>query len=118
MTRAFPKEPQAALLLGVLLARQGRAAEARQTFEKVLELAPDFTPALEQVVELDVAEKQYARAAARVQQQMSRNPRAAEPWLLMAKIHVAQARALVAQESGKRSGSSAPRSGSPMFPPP
>jgi exosortase/archaeosortase family protein len=109
MTRAFPKEPQAALLLGVLLARQGRMAEARQTFEKVLELAPDFTPALEQIVELDVAEKQYPRAAARVQQQMSRNPRAAEPWLLMAKIHVAQARALVAQESEKRSGSSAPR---------
>jgi tetratricopeptide (TPR) repeat protein len=109
MTQAFPKEPQAALLLGVLLARQGHAAEARQALEKALELAPDFLPALEQIVDLDIAEKQYPRAAARIEQQINNNVRAAEPWMLMAKLHLAQARALVAQEAEKRSASSPAR---------
>jgi len=106
MTQAFPKEPQPPLLLGTLLARQGRPADARQAFEKALELAPGSLPALEQIVDLDLAEKQYPRATARVRQQMDKDARAADPWLLMAKIHLAQAAALVTQESEKRPASS------------
>jgi exosortase C (VPDSG-CTERM-specific) len=102
MTQAFPKEPQAALLLGMLLARQNRPADARQAFEKALELAPGFLPALEQIVDLDLAEKQFPRAKARIQQLIDKNAAAAQPWLLMARIHLAQAMALVRQESAKR----------------
>lgn len=102
MTHAFPKEPQPALFLGILLARQGRTNDARQTFEKALELAPGFLPALEGIVDLDLAEKQYPRATARIQQQIDRDTHAAEPWLLMAKTHLAQAVALAAQELQRR----------------
>jgi len=106
MTQAFPKEPQAPLLLGMLLARQSRAADARRAFEQALELAPGFLPALEQIVDLDLAEKQYPRAKARIQQQIDKNAGVAEPWLLMARIHLAQAVALVTQKSEKRSAPS------------
>ena len=102
MTQAFPKEPQAPLLLGELLARQGRTNDARQAFEKALELAPASGPALEQIVDLDLAEKQYPRATARVQQRIDKDARAAGPWLLMAEIHLRQAMDLVAKELQKR----------------
>jgi tetratricopeptide (TPR) repeat protein len=102
MTLAFPTNAQAPLLLGMLLARQGRAADARQAFEKALELAPDYLPAFEQIVDLDLAGKQFARAAERVGQLMAKTPKAADPWLLMAKIHLAQVEALVRQELQKR----------------
>jgi len=101
MTQAFPKEPQAPLLLGEMLARQGRTNGARQAFEKALELAPGSVPVLEQIVALDLAEKQYPRATARVQQLMDKDARAAEPWLLMAQIHMAQATDLVINELQK-----------------
>jgi tetratricopeptide (TPR) repeat protein len=102
MTHALPKEPQAPLLLGTLLARQGRLADARRAFDKALELAPGFLPALEQIVDLDIAEKQYPRATARIQQQIDKDAHAPQPWLLMAKVHLAQALALVPQASEKR----------------
>jgi len=108
MMKAFPKEPQVPLLLGMLLERQGRTADARQAFEKALELSPEYLPAFEQMVNLDVTEKQFARAAERVKQQMAKAPKAAEPWMLNAGIEVAQATELVNLAKAKQGGSAAP----------
>src|SRR5262245_27901826 len=60
MTELFPKEPQPSLLIGVILLAQQQQSQARQAFEKSLEISPDFLPAIEQLVNLDIADKQYA----------------------------------------------------------
>ena len=107
MAQALPKDPDAPLLLGNLLVRQRRWAEARQAFEKCLELAPTYLTALERIVDVDVADKQYEPALARLRQQMEKNPKAPEPWLLVAKVHLAQAITLMAQASANRPAAAA-----------
>ncbi|HEV2208379.1 MAG TPA: tetratricopeptide repeat protein [Verrucomicrobiae bacterium] len=91
MAKLFPRSPQVPLLTGGLLAQQGQKAAARQEFEKSLELAPDYLPAVEQLVNLDLAEKQYDQATQRVQARIDQQPRVADLWLLMARIHLARA---------------------------
>ena len=87
---SFPRNPQTSLLIGLVLAQQNKTDEARQAFSKALELAPDYAPALEQLVNLDLVEKQYTTARQRVDGQIARTPTLAGPYLLLAKIFFSQ----------------------------
>jgi tetratricopeptide (TPR) repeat protein len=75
----------------MVLIQQRKLGQARQAVEQSLRLAPTSLGALEQLVELDLLENKYPAATQHVEEQIARNPTAAEPYLLMAKIHVAQA---------------------------
>ena len=86
----FPKSPEAPLLMGLVLAQQGRKDEARKAFARAQEVAPNYLPALEQLVDLDLKEKQYATALKRVEKQLEKDSKAPEPRLLEAKIFLAQ----------------------------
>jgi tetratricopeptide (TPR) repeat protein len=90
MTELFPKDPQPSLLIGSMLLAQGEQADARKAFEKSNEISPDYLPAVERLVELDFADKQYASAMGRVQRLIDRDPKLAQPWVLRAKIYLAQ----------------------------
>jgi tetratricopeptide (TPR) repeat protein len=90
MTQLFPNDPQPLTLIGTILLEQRRPADARRALEKSLEIAPDYMPAIERLVDLDVAEKQYAAALERLPNPIDSNPKAAELLALRAKIHVAQ----------------------------
>lgn len=90
MMEIFPTNPQVPLLLGIQLAKQNRTAEARRAFEKSSEIAPESISAFEQLVNLDLVEKQYTNATERLKSRLQKNPRAANPWLLFAKIHLVQ----------------------------
>jgi tetratricopeptide (TPR) repeat protein len=90
MTELFPQDPQVPLLLGIQLAQQNQVHEARRAFEKSWEVAPGSISAFEQLVNLDIAEKQFTAATDRVQLRLQKNPHSANPWLLFAKIHMAQ----------------------------
>ena len=87
---AYPQNAQFPLLLGTTLLQQKKNAEARTEFDQALKLSPDYFPALEQMVSLDLMEKQYAAAQQRVQQQIGQNPKAAALQLLLANVFVAQ----------------------------
>jgi len=87
---ARPGNPQTAWLIGLIQVQQGRKDEARQAFEKALELSPDYLPALEQLVDLDTAAKQYPAALQRIDSRVEKNPTVAGLYLLRAKVHVAQ----------------------------
>ena len=104
MLAVFPKNPSVPLWLGNALLRQNRNADARQAFEQSLTLAPDYPPVVERMIDLDLAEKQYAAALRRSQQLREKKPKAPESWLLSAKIHLAQAMDYVAQEKQKQPG--------------
>jgi len=90
MTELFPKDPQPSFLLGNALLRQGQQAEARKAFEKSHEISPDYLPAVERLMDLDIAKQQYAPAMDRVQKLIDKDPKLAQPWALRAKIYLAQ----------------------------
>jgi tetratricopeptide (TPR) repeat protein len=90
LSGAMPKNPQIPLLMGVVLAGQHKDSEARAAFEKSLELAPDYMPAVQQLINLDLAEHKYKDATALAQAQIDKTPKAAEPWAMLAKIDEAQ----------------------------
>lgn len=87
---AFPHNPQTSLLIGLTLVRQRKPADARQAFEHALELRPDYLPALEQIVDLDLTAKNFASAHKRIAVETEKNPNAVGPLLLLAKVYVAE----------------------------
>jgi tetratricopeptide (TPR) repeat protein len=90
MMELFPKDPQPSFLLGNALLTQGQQAEARKAFEKSHEISPDYLPAVERLMDLDIATQQYAPAMNRVQKLIDKDPKLAQPWALRAKIYLAQ----------------------------
>ncbi len=89
-TQAFPRNPQPLYLTGLLQRRLNRAADARQALTRASELAPDFYPASEQLVELDLEERKLPDALRRVQAELQKHPKAAGPLVLKAQIELAQ----------------------------
>src|SRR5262249_29131346 len=69
---------------------QGKQADARKAFEKSNESSPDYLPPVERLVDLDLADKQYAAAMDRVQKVIDKDPKLASPWALRSKIYLAQ----------------------------
>jgi tetratricopeptide (TPR) repeat protein len=90
MAEYFPKDPQPSFLMGSVLLAQGQQDEARKAFEKANEISPDYLPAVERLVDLDLAAKQYAPAMDRVQKLIDKDPKLAQPWAIRGKIYLAQ----------------------------
>ena len=91
LAELFPNNPEIPLRMGDFLVRLNRRAEARQAFEKSLQLSPGYLPAVEWLVDLSLPEKNYAQALDLVKKQLERSPTNAVLWLLEAKVHMAQA---------------------------
>jgi len=77
-------------LLGVMLREQQKTAEARNEFEKTLDLSPDAWRAVDQLVELDLADKNYESAAQHARRYIEKNPAAAPGHFLLGKTAAAQ----------------------------
>jgi Tfp pilus assembly protein PilF len=87
LAELFPKNAQVRLLIGGVLLQQNKTNEARAAFEKAIALAPNYLPALEQVIALDLAQKQFLPAVERIQKELERNPNAPELHILLAKAY-------------------------------
>ena len=85
-----PKNPQIPLLAGVVWEQEKRLDRARQAFEAAIQIEPDYGPAQEKLVDLDLAQKQYTAATDRVDALIRQYPKAAAAWVLRAKIRMAQ----------------------------
>ncbi len=92
MTELFPKDPQPSLIIGNILLAQRQPDEARKAFEKAVEIAPDNLPAIEKLVDLDIARQQYATALGRLQKLIDndKDPKNARVFGLRGKIYLAQ----------------------------
>jgi tetratricopeptide (TPR) repeat protein len=92
----YPANAEVPMLLGQTFALQKRPGEAREAFQKTLTLAPDYLPALECLVDLDLQEKSFAAAMGRIENEASRVSRVPEAArapvlnLLRSKVYVAQ----------------------------
>jgi tetratricopeptide (TPR) repeat protein len=90
MTDLFPQDPQPQFLIGTILLAQGQQQEARQAFEKSVGISQNYLPAVERLVDLDIADQKFTPAMERVQGQIDRDPKLAQPWALRGKIYLAQ----------------------------
>jgi tetratricopeptide (TPR) repeat protein len=104
MMVSFPTNYTVPFLMGVALAQENKTDEARQAFVRTLKLAPDYFPALEKLVDLDLLEKQYGRATDRVAKAIAAHPKAPDLWLISAKVHLAQAMGYVSKEPAGNAG--------------
>jgi tetratricopeptide (TPR) repeat protein len=86
----FPKSPEVVLQTGLVRLQQGKKDEARKAFEEALLRTPGYLPALDQLVGMDMADKQYAAALQRVGKELEKNPKRAELLFLQAKVYLAQ----------------------------
>ena len=86
----FPGNPRTPLLRGIVLLQQRKWREAREAFNQALERTPDFLPAVEQLVTLDLLEKQYANARQRLETLIAKQPKSPELQIQLARVLVAQ----------------------------
>ncbi len=87
-----PKAPEAYFFLGVVQRLQKKNSEARQSFEKALELEPNNLLALDQLISLDLEAKDFAAADRRIDAEMKKHPKAASSYLLKGRAEMAQAK--------------------------
>lgn len=88
----FSPNTRTALLTGQILLQQNKPAEARAAFERALELDRDFAPAVEHLVNLDLAQNRADAARERVQAEIARKPDMAEWQILLARVLFAERR--------------------------
>src|SRR5262249_7459666 len=72
---------------GLVLRGQNKTEEARQAFEKASELAPDSILPVEQLVDLDLENKDFAAATRRAQEQLKKTPDSAPAHYIEGKIY-------------------------------
>jgi tetratricopeptide (TPR) repeat protein len=82
-----PKNPQLHYLLGMIYEQQQKWAEARDSFEKSLELAPDSIVVIAELIGLDLFEKKVPAATTRVQALLEKHPKLAAAHFLEARVH-------------------------------
>ena len=111
----FPKNAQATTLVGVVLSRQGKRAEARSNFEKALQLTPGYFNAVQQLVNLDLGERQYAAARKRLENEIALKYSVPESYLLLANVFIAQKDAGQAEAALRESIRLAPNSSAPYL---
>ena len=90
------------MALGLTLRQAKRNDEARQAFEKAAELAPDDLEPINELVGMDLADKRYAAAMQRVEQEFQKRPDSAMVALMEARIYAAQQDWARAESAAKR----------------
>jgi tetratricopeptide (TPR) repeat protein len=90
LEKLAPKNPDAPFLMGMTFLQEKQRDEARAAFGRAVGVSPDYLAGVEQLVDMDIADKQYETARQRVQPLLDRNPKSAEARLIQAKIFLAQ----------------------------
>ncbi len=102
LTTAFPQNPRLHFLSGVVLLQQKKLPDARTAFTKAAELAPSDVDILEQLFNLDLAEKDISGAKQRVESQILQRPTVARLHLLLARAYFAENNRAAAQTALKK----------------
>ena len=90
LEKTYPAEAQVPFLEGQAWLAANNPGAARDAFNRSFAISADYFPALEELVNLDLLQSRYADALERTRKQIDKNPKAPQPWLLQAKIHLNQ----------------------------
>jgi len=88
--KASPQVTDGYFRLGLILRQQNKADEARKAFEKALELSPGNLPSIDQLVELDIAKKDFQGAMQTIRPELQKTPASAGAHFLEGKIYAAE----------------------------
>jgi len=86
----YPTNAQTGTLIGDVLQRQGKTAEARQAFGKSLAADPNYLPAFEKLVSLDLSEKKTDAALSRLQAEVAKKPQSPTLQMLLSQVYLAR----------------------------
>jgi tetratricopeptide (TPR) repeat protein len=90
LSQTYSTNAELPLLTGLVQRQQGKNADARKSFEQSLQLSPGYWPAISQLTGLDITEKSFDAAYARLQKEMDKNPSLSQPYHLKAQVDMAQ----------------------------
>jgi tetratricopeptide (TPR) repeat protein len=99
----YPKNPQVPLMMGLILEQKKKNPDARKEFEQALELAPKNFAALQELVNLDVSDKNFDTALDRLNKLTDENIGPTRE-LLLAQVYAARAQYAANQASGGTNG--------------
>lgn len=85
LQKIYP-DPHIPFLIGQFYLRQNKTNDARKAFSESLQLSAQFLPAMEKLVRLDVAEKNYAAALDRAEKALQANPNYPDVYTLHAEV--------------------------------
>jgi tetratricopeptide (TPR) repeat protein len=97
----YPTNAQVRLLHGAAMLQAGDKAGARKALDQVLIWAPDDIPAIEQIVDMDLVDQQFADAVQLVNGKVQAYPKQTSLRILLAKIQIAQGRRDLAEATLK-----------------
>lgn len=103
LAAAYPKDIRPPMELGAIYLNQQQADKARAEFEKARTINPDYDPALERLIDLDLAAKNFEEAHRRVNEQIASHPADANAELILARVYLFQRDAAGAETALKRS---------------
>jgi tetratricopeptide (TPR) repeat protein len=90
LEKALPDNPQIPLLAGANYVQLGDSAHAHAEFNRAFSLSPTNFVVLEQMVNLDLSEKNFQAAMNRVQSRLQQSPNLPALNILVARIQIAQ----------------------------
>jgi tetratricopeptide (TPR) repeat protein len=85
-----PNKAETQLLSGLVLVAQNKRDEARASFNRAIELSPTYEAAAEQLINLDLMEKENSAAVDRASRWVKESPDLGWPRLLQARAYLAQ----------------------------
>jgi tetratricopeptide (TPR) repeat protein len=88
--KRFPMTPEPHLLLGTVLRRQNKIAEAREALQRAVELSPGNLQPLAALIDLEISEGNFPAALDRARQVTAKHPRSAAGPFFEARVHFAQ----------------------------
>ena len=83
-----PQNAACYFLLGLILQQQNKVTEAREALEKAAQLAPNNSSSLQQLVDLDIASKNYPAGHRRVDEVLQKQPNFAVGYYLQGKLYL------------------------------
>lgn len=86
----YPTNTQVLLVHGTVMLKLGDSGGARKAFEHILEISPDHLQAIEQLVDLDISEKQFDAASQLIDRKTQAYPKQLILRLLSAKVLIAE----------------------------
>lgn len=90
LIKEYPREPQFHFLRGLVLRDLKKPDEAYAAFEQARALAPESPQVLRQMVEVQLTRQQFDAARRLLAEPLAKDPKAAEPRVLLALTYVAQ----------------------------
>jgi tetratricopeptide (TPR) repeat protein len=92
-----PQNAGSYFLLGIILQQQNKITEAREALEKAAQLAPNNPSSLQQLVDLDIASKNYPAGHRQVDEVLQKQPNSAVGYYLRGKLYLSEKKFALAQ---------------------